>query len=358
MPSMQPILQDLFVAGMGPYYHCRIPGLCMTPAGRILAYCEARTAPGDWAPSDILLRASDDGGETWGAPQALARYADYGPSCMNNPVAIADRCTGAVHFLYCHDYGRAYYRRSDVDGRTWSAPVDITATFEAFRPAYDWTVLAIGPGHGIQLASGRLLAPVWLSNSPRRAHNPSRVAVIYSDDHGTTWQAGGLVPDTIPSGSETAALERADGSVVLNYRNVGAGLRRAITTSPTGIGPWNPPRYDPVLWEPRCFAGLCRVDAGRILFVNPATLPPQGRPKLGGERCNLTLRLSYDEGETWPVARVLDPGPAGYADLAALPDGTVLCLYERGRHAGPQGGIAALSLARFSVAWVEGEPSA
>jgi sialidase-1 len=354
MPLNQPILQDLFVAGQGPYYHYRIPGLCVTPGGRVLAYCEARTAPGDWAPSDILLRASDDGGEAWGAPQTLARHADYGPSCMNNPVAIADRVAGGVHLLCCHDYGRAYHRRSDNDGRTWGAPVEITATFEAFRSAYAWTVLAIGPGHGIQRASGCLLAPVWLSNSPQRAHHPSRVGVIYSDDHGATWLAGELVPDDIPSSNETAALERADGSVLLNMRNRGAGLRRAITASPTGIGPWNPPRYDPVLWEPRCFAGLCRADARRILFVNPATLPPEGRPERDGERRNLTVRLSYDEGETWPVARCLDPGPAGYADVAALPDGSLLCLYERGRYPGPQGGVAALTLARFDIAWVEG----
>jgi sialidase-1 len=354
MPIAQPILQDLFAAGDGPYYHYRIPGLVITPGGRALAYCEARTQPGDWAPSDILLRASDDGGQTWGPPMVLARYLDYGPSCMNNPVAIPDRVTGAVHFLYCHDYGRAYYRRSDDDGRTWSDPVEITAAFQAFRPAYAWTVLAIGPGHGIQLASGRLLAPVWLSNSPRRAHDPSRVAVIYSDDHSATWQAGDLVPDDIPSGSETAAIQRTDGSVLLNYRNVGDGLRRAVTTSPSGIGPWNPPRYDPVLWEPRCFAGLARAGAGRILFVNPATLPHDGHPERDGERRNLTVRVSYDEGESWPVARILDSGPSGYADLAALPDGGILCLYERGRRAGSRGGVTALTLARFEMAWVEG----
>lgn len=352
MASRELGLQDLFRANVGPYTHYRIPGLVVTPGGRALAYCEARTEVGDWAPSDILLRASDDGGQTWDAPAVLARYSDYGPSCMNNPVAIPDRVTGAVHFLFCHDYGRAYYRRSDDDARTWSAPVEITAAFEAFRPSYDWTVLAIGPGHGIQLDSGRLLAPVWLSNSPARAHDPSRVAVIYSDDHGASWQAGELVADDISSGSETVALQRQDGAVLLNYRNAGEGLRRALTVSEAGIGPWSPPRYDSALWEPRCFASLCRYDAGRILFINPATLPPKGGR--GGERRNLTLRVSYDEGETWPVARVLDAGPAGYADLAVLPDGGILCLYERGRRAGPGGGVAALTLARLGMDWVEG----
>jgi sialidase-1 len=348
------MIQDLFRAGEGPYYHYRIPGLVVTPGGRLLAYCEARTESSDWAPSDILLRGSDDGGRTWDEPQALAAYADYGPSCMNNPVAISDPVGSAVHFLYCHDYGRAYYRRSDDDGRTFAPPVEITTTFADFTLEYAWTVLAIGPGHGIQLDSGRLLAPVWLSDSPVRSHDPSRAAVIYSDDHGATWQAGDLVPNTIPSCSETVALQRSDGTVMLNLRNDGEGFRRAVTVSATGAGPWSPPRYDDALYEPRCFASLCRYDAHRVLFVNPATLPPtDGRPGQGGERRNLTLRLSYNDAATWPVKRVLDSGPAGYADLAVTREGQILCLYERGRHTGPRGGVAALSLAQFGIGWIE-----
>ena len=349
-------IQDLFRAGDGPYYHYRIPGLVVTPGGRLLAYCEARTESSDWAPSDVLLRASDDGGETWDEPTALARYADHGPSCMNNPVAIPDQVTGAVHLLYCHDYGQAYYRRSDDDGRTFSPPVEITSAFRDFK--YAWTVLAIGPGHGIQLDSGRLLAPIWLSDSPARAHDPSRAGVIYSDDHGATWKAGDLVPDTIPSCSETVALQRTDGTVLLNLRNDGDGCRRAVTVSTTGAGPWSTPRYDEALWEPRCFASLCRYDAHRVLFVNPSTLPPtDGRPRQGGERRNLTLRVSYDDAATWPVKRVLDDGPSGYADLAVMPNGPVLCLYERGRHDGPRGGVASLSLAHIEMAWIESDGS-
>ena len=245
-------LTDLFRAGKGAYFHCRIPGIVATGTGRILAYCEARYGRGDWEPSDILMRASDDDGLTWGPPQVLAAHRHYGPGCMNNPVMISDR-DGSVHLLYCRDYGRAFYRRSHDGGRSFEPPTDITATFECFQMVYPWTVLAIGPGHGIQLSSGRLLAPVWLSASPTRAHEPSRAGVIYSDDHGATWQAGALVPDTIPSCNENEAVELGDGCVMLNMRNLGATRRRAITRSATGIGPWSKPVYDPALPEPRCF---------------------------------------------------------------------------------------------------------
>ncbi len=47
-------------------------------------------------------------------------------------------------------------------------------------------------------------------------------------------------------------------------------------------------------------------------------------------RRNMTLRASFDEAETWPVALVLHSGLAAYSDLAVAPDGTICCLYECG----------------------------
>ena len=99
----------------------------------------------------------------------------------NNPIAIADRRTGAVHFVFCLEYGRAFYQRSDDDGISFSQPVEITSAFEAFHSRYNWRVIATGPGHGIQLANGRLLVPVWLSlGLTGNGHAPSAVSVIFS----------------------------------------------------------------------------------------------------------------------------------------------------------------------------------
>jgi sialidase-1 len=161
---------DLFEANMGGYAHYRIPGLVLTTRGTLLAYCEARKSPkGDWGTIDILMCRSTDGGRTWGLPRkivtplegiqknpvALAQnLARPDEITVNNPVAIVDRQAGAIHFLYCVEYARCFYMRSDDDGQTFGEPVEITATFERFRPEYDWKVLATGPGHGIQLSGG------------------------------------------------------------------------------------------------------------------------------------------------------------------------------------------------------------
>jgi sialidase-1 len=361
----QAILQttDLFEAARDGYHECRIPGIVVTAKGTILAYCEARKQGSDWGEIDILLRRSTDGGKTWAAPARVAEIpagakrspvapkkapASESAITLNNPVAIADR-DGAVHLLYCVEYARCFYRRSDDDGVTFSPPVEITEAFEPFRATHDWKTLATGPGHGIQLKGGRLLVPVWISlGTGGNGHGDARVATIYSDDAGKTWRGGQVIPE--PKGvenlNETAAVELADGSVMLNMRNPARQPAfRAVTISATGIGDWQPVQLDRQLPEPVCMAGLARLPDGRLLFSNPQS--PGTR-----DRKNLTVKLSDDGGRTWPVARTLDPGPSAYSDLAVGPDGVIYCFFERGE----KRPYERLTFARFGVDWLSAKP--
>ncbi len=384
--TAEPLLEklDLFEAGRDGYALYRIPGVIVTSKGTVLAYCEARvTGKTDWGTIDILLRRSTDGGKTFGPRQKIAdvpgpkaknpvalaqKLATNDEVTYNNPVAFADR-TGPVHLLYCLEYARCFYIRSDDDGITWSKPVEITKTFEAFRSDYDWQVLAAGPAHGIQLQSGRLVVPVWLSTGTGgHAHRPSVTSTIYSDDGGKTWQRGAIaVPNTSEwvNPNETVIVELADGRVQLNVRSESPTHRRLVVTSPNGATEWSTPRFDDALVEPICMASIVRVsrqpqhDRNRIVFANPHNLErADGKAKPGGsrDRVNVSLKLSYDEGQTWAVNRVLEPGHSAYSDLAVLPDGTILCLYERGRDTTTGGtkptSYAYLTLARFNVEWL------
>lgn len=365
----------LFEAGQGGYTIYRIPCIVATMRDTLLAFCEARkSARGDWGQIDILMRRSTDGGRTWDAPRPATRLerpvpknplalekglAAANEQCINNPVAIVAR-SGAVHFLHCVEYARCYYLRSDDDGLTWSDPKDITATFEAFRPEYDWKVLATGPGHSIQLRNGRLIVPVWLSTGTGgHAHRPSCVSVIYSDDQGTTWQRGEIVvrdSDTIRNPSETVALELLDGRVMLNIRSESRVHRRFVSISADGATGWSEPTYDDALWEPVCCASLIRLSTNpsRILFVNPDSrhLPPASLDWGAWPRENLTARLSLDEAKTWPISRIIDPGVSGYSDLAVASDGTIYCLYEGGGLGGNMFHVGNLTLARFNLEWL------
>jgi len=372
--------QDLFTVGDDPafsLYH--IPGIVVTAKGTVLAWCEARKRPAgvsDWDDIRILLRRSTDDGRTWDAPRSIAAVAgpkrknpfalpmknvDPHDVTYNNPVLIADR-DGAVHMLFCLEYERCFYQRSDDDGMTWTEPVEITAAFEAFRKDYDWKVLATGPNHSIQLRGGRLVVPVWLSTGTGgNAHRPSVTATIFSDDQGVTWHAGDIaVPctDEWINPNETVAVELADGSVMLNVRNESKAHRRLVTTSPDGATRWSTPRFDDALLEPICMGGIVRHDHGGrnvILFSNPHNLDGgrEGVPVPGAsrDRRNVSVKISRDEGRTWPVSKVVEPGPSMYSDLAVTPAGTILLFYGRGtaRHfAG-----SSLRLTRFNLEWLE-----
>ena len=198
---------------------------------------------------------------------------------------------------------------------------------------------------------------------------------FWSDDLGATWQIGDFITtrwDGSPANglNEATAVELADGRVLVNSRNYrdGQPLRqRAVTLGafdPAGRITFGPARHDSTLVEPAVQASLLRYtwpgpDAtgpaakggrSRILFANPA------HPFA---RTNMTVRLSYDEGATWPIAKTVDPGPSAYSDLVVQADGDIGLLYERGNAGG-------IFYAAFSLAWLtsgqdmlgEGEPHA
>ena len=371
---------NLFTAGEDGYALYRIPGVVVTSKGTVLAYCEARKSNrGDWGTIDIMLRRSTDGGRTFEPRQHIAHFGEKvpknpvalkqklaaeGEQTVNNPVAIVDQ-NGAVHFLYCVEYLRCFYMRSDDDGKTFTKPVEITDTFEKFRPDYDWKVLAVGPGHGIQLAKGRLVVPVWLSTGTGgHAHRPSSVSVIYSDDHGQTWQRGDMAAmneGEVVNPNETVIAQLADGRVMLNIRSESHAHRRLISTSSDGATAWSKPAFHAELLEPICMASLCRLsaqpthDRNRLVFANPHNLQRSGTPQAGQtrDRKNLSVKLSYDEGTTWLVDKVLEAGFSGYSDLAVTPDGTILCFYERGSTDGASNyRTGLLTLARFNTTWL------
>lgn len=380
-PAAGPFFQTrpVFTAEQGGYGGYRIPCLVVTKSGKLLAFTEARKTRGDWAAIDILVRGSTDRGVTWSAPQMLSQVD--GPVrknplaaaqkrgkpdevTSNNPVPIVSR-DGTIHLVFCQEYFRVFYRQSDDDGRTFTKAVEITDQLEPFRKHYDWQVVATGPGHGLQLKSGRLLVPVWLSTGTGgNAHHPSVVSTIYSDDQGRTWQCGEIVADEtdpLKDPSEAMAVELADGQVLLNIRSEANANRRAVAISPDGATNWTRPKFDEALVEPICMASIVRVstqsDGGksRIAFANPDNLRrAKGAESPGAkrDRKNLSVRLSYDEGQTWPVSKTIEPGASAYSDLAVGPDGSIYCLYERSDSVDEKIGPPSLVLARFNLEWL------
>lgn len=362
----------LFTAGVGGYSTYRIPAIVTTPQQSLLVAAEARRdSRSDWGHIDLISRRSTDGGRTWEPARLLVAQSDLPSDLRANPAVtkgkdrtsgftigngtwITDRTSGKTLFLFCVEYMRCFVIESNDGGVTFSQPREITQAFEPFRTreGYAWRVLATGPGHGAQLASGRLVVPVWLSTADgSNAHRPSVCGTIYSDDGGKTWQAGTFAAgrdDEVTNPSETAVVEVEPGKVMLSIRNESPRNRRAFVWGGDGATGWSKPEFDEVLWEPVCMASIIRMPDGALAFSNPASLDPTpGRPSaVSRQRHKLGLRVSRDQGRSWSAPLSLEVGPSAYSDLAIAPDGSLLCFYEQGRETAYE----TMTIARVPVA--------
>jgi sialidase-1 len=340
--------QPVFISGREGYHTFRIPSLLVTARGTLLAICEGRkNSRSDFGDIDVVMKRSTDGGKTWSPLQVLW---DDGPNTCGNPCPVVDRQTGTIFLLLTHNLGSdaepaitagkakgtrtVWLMRSEDDGQTWSKPINITAQVK--RP--EWTWYATGPGVGIQLSSGRLIIPCD-HKEPTADGVVWRAHVIYSDDHGKSWQLGGTVG---PHCNECQAAELSDGRVMLNIRSYCGNHRRLVAISQDGGRTFGTLYEDAALAEPVCQASLLRwpfpVEGKKsvLLFANPAST----------RRERMTVRGSFDDGRTWFRQLTLYEGPSAYSCLAALDRDTLGCLYERGQ-AHP---YEAIYLARMRIA--------
>ncbi len=347
---------NLYVSGVEGYHTYRIPSLVVTSRGTLLAFAEGRKGGrSDTGDIDLVLKRSVDRGRTWESVQTVW---DDGPNTCGNPCPVLDRDTGAVWLLLTWNRGddaepqiiaqqskdtrRVFVTSSTDDGLTWSGPREITAWVKRTN----WTWYATGPGAGIQVERGafrgRLVIPCdHIEAGTGRYYSH----VIYSDDHGQTWALGGSTPEH--QVNECEVVELTGGRLLLNMRNYDRSQRtRQQASSADGGLAWSQQRHVPELIEPICQASIRRFSwpgpdrQSVILFSNPAS----------AKRENLTVRASFDEGETWPVSRQLDSRCAGYSCLAVLPDGVVSILYE----AGERSPYENLVFARFPLEWLTG----
>jgi formylglycine-generating enzyme required for sulfatase activity len=339
---------DVFFAGELGYKEFRIPALVVTKGGTLLAISEAGWTGADAGDRDILLRRSTDGGQSWS--EQVQMILDEGTSTCGSPACLVDPDTGRIHLMAAVDSTKGFHTYSDDDGQTWSKFREITGPFEALKSTWAWTRFDTGPARGIKLTrgkfKGRFIQPMWLAKDLEQY----RSGVIYSDDQGVTWKPGGLISEVGLNTNECSVYEGVDGTLRMNIRG-GDGLPgprtqpyRLIATSNDGGLSWSKARYDQNLIGPRCLASTVRYSwpeegRSRVLFANPADEK---------NRINVTVRLSYDEGKSWPVAKQIFAGPTAYSCLAQLPNGDIGLLYERGdRHR-----YEKMTFSRFTLDWL------
>lgn len=362
----------------------RIPAILQAPNGVLLIFAEKRNdGIGDVGNHDIVLKRSTDRGRTWSDEQVV--FDDEDRVCTDITVGL-DRTSGKIWLFFLRDKKKYACFTSADSGTTWQGPVLVHE--QVTRPEWDrlqgrtgekptqtdnrmarwergwYQRYGVGPGNAIvQLSSGskagRLVVPARHREDVGRGRLRSFSHVFYSDDHGASWALGGTVgPDT----SECQLVELAGGNLMVVARNESTtdapdNLRHLVAISRDGGESWGPVRRQEELITPRCHGSTERLtlaalgDRNRLLFSSPASPFRQEEHPYG--RYNLTVRLSYDEGQTWTAGRTIWPHPGSYSDMVVLDDQTIGYVYERGAK-GSTHYWDEVHFVRMNVEWLTG----
>jgi len=336
--KLLPQKKMLFERGMNGCNTYRIPALVTTTQGTLIACSDARLQSGRDLPNNIhtVIRRSTDGGNTWGDLTPI--FTPVAGEGTADPCLVVDRETGRIWCAitwskdvgwynsqpgYGADSFHNYLIYSDDDGVNWSEAMDITASVKA----EEWISTWFSPGAGLQTQSGRLLIPYSAAHSRAQVYS---YAVI-SDDHGKTWQrVGPMGADT----NENMVSQLENGKLICNMRSTAGLNQRAISHSTDDGNSWSPLQHDPNLIEPVCQASTFTIPAAKtpdgrewLLFCNPA----------GKKRENLTIKVSFDGGKSWPLGRLIHAGPTAYSCMTSVDENAIGLLYECGESASYEG---------------------
>jgi len=351
---------QVFVSGTEGHKSYRIPAVIGLTDGTILAFAEGRVkGSDDFGDINIVLKRSGDNGKTWGE---ISTIVDYDSLQAGNPAPVADLTDpdypdGRIFLFYNtgnnhegevrkgNGSREVWYKTSSDGGITWSESVNITAQVHRplkpeLNPQYnfseDWRSYANTPGHAMQINKGKykgriVVAANHSAGEPKSDWSDYSSHTYFSDDHGRTFSLG--QPLAVPGSNEATSAEISGDRLMLNARNQKGDLKaRIVAISADGGASWNNQFYDEMLPDPVCQGSILNIGEynGKsiLAFSNPADT---------ADRNNLTLRFSYDDGESWDHTILIDKTAdikkkdsyTAYSDIVSMSHGRIGILYEK-----------------------------
>lgn len=339
----------VYVSGTEGYKSFRIPAIVKARNGDLLAFCEGRVnGGGDFGNIKIVLKRSNDGGQTWSALQIVASNDSLQ---AGNPAPVVDLTDprfpqGRIFLFYNTGNGHEmemrkgkghrdiFYKTSIDNGKTWSKPTDITLQVNRINqpdvnPAWnfkeDWRTYANTPGHALQFDQGKYEGRIYVaanhsSGDPKPELRDYQAHGYYTDDHGATFHLSETVP--FEGSNESTAAQLTNNSLMMNSRNQ-TGKYRIVSLSKDGGETWDTAYVDPNLPDPICEGSLLNIGTKKgksvLAFCNNDDQ---------NDRDSLTLRISFDGGKTWKTKILIDPKNTGYSDIVKLSDKKIGVLYE------------------------------
>ena len=218
-----------------------------------------------------------------------------------------------------------YMKYSDDDGKTWSDPILLNGMVKA--------VLVTGPGRGMQIKNGeykgRLIVPVY---------DTAQSGIIYSDDHGATWNYAKGPSTKKAAMSESQIVEMPDGTLRVYARSTGSKIAEAVSLD--GGKTWTEAAYVPGMTQPGWGSQLSVIRYGGLIEGKPALImsTPAG---VGNYRRDgrVKIGLITDTGKEgsekykidWTYDYSVDSKNAGfaYSCLSELPNHQIGLMYEK-----------------------------
>lgn len=347
------------------------PHIALIPDGRLAAFFTHT----DEGSQEILVRYSDDDGQSWSASERLLPLP-MDPGGWGGPMALVDR-DGELHIFLLNDAHTGIVqtgeqrqkplpmseRRLDI----WH--IESKDGIKGWRPPKRiWKGYTGALNSVIQLQSGRMILPfsryanrAWGDHTGKFYDDYTytgqyECVSIYSDDAGDTWQLSPSVlrvptPNLFAYGAdEPVILELKDGRVWMLMRTQLGRLYESFSE-------------DGVIWsspQPTHFissdspAGIVRLPDGRIVLMWNSCLR---FPYALGGRHVLHAAISEDEGRSWrgirevvrdplrnePVPQKGDFGTA-YPFPALTRDGNVILTTGQGK--------GRIAVVRFDPDWL------
>ena len=331
----------------------RIPAVITAKDGSIVAVTDKRKYNEGDLPEDIdiVCNRSTDGGHTWSEPTTIALgtgvnhgFGDCALAWSNDENGLIAGFVGGVGLWNSTPSNpiRSYISRSYDNGQTWTEPEDITHFIfgnNCVVPEHQtWRASFFGSGNGLRTSMGRIMFVAAIREGAAQSLNNY---AVYSDDNGQTWQVSGRAS---VAGDEAKVTELADGRILMSIRHAG---KRWYNISEDGGETWQPATST---WNditaPACNGDMIRYtsvnqgdDCNRLLHSLP----------YGNSRTDVSVYVSYDEGETWPMRKCIVPYSSAYSSLCILPDGTI-GLYVEESYAGTSGYSTVFY--NFSLEWL------
>ncbi|XP_063324532.1 sialidase-3-like [Pelmatolapia mariae] len=337
----------------------RIPALLYEKGSKTLfAFAEQRKTSDDASAEKLVMKTGNIKEKCcqktveWSELKQVEKALIKGYRPMN-PCPVYDKVNNTLFlFFICVEDGitesdqkenydnrtRLCYITSEDLGETWSDVTDLTDKLSEIKK---WSTFAVGPGHGIQTESGRLIIPVYAYTHCKPSSKPYALS-LYSNDHGNNWKFGELFK-TLSVECEMAELSKDH--IYCNARNE-KGYRVEAVSDDNGV---NFTILDPGDKLVETVSPKAKGCQGSVISfpAQPEGDPSQNQnkwllfthPTSKTDRVELGVYLNNSPPDPkvvqgllhWSKPWIINNGPSGYSDLAYIDDGWFACLFECGQ---------------------------